>query len=276
MTTQTVPTDLQVIVKESGLVGSKAKYILENFQNYFEIAAEWEAKAKTLVVTNPFQKNEMAQAREGRLFLREKRLAIENSRKKMKEDVLREGKAIDGIANVLKALIEPIEAYLDSQEHFVEIENKKKEEAFRLKVEKRIAEEQAAEDKKRAEESERLHLENERLKKETAERDKKFIEEKRKQEELIAKERAKARAAADKADAEKAAIEQKAADEKLAIEEKARKQKEAIEAKARKEKELAKKKLDDEREEKERLEELLRRQIECPNCHHKFEPKGIK
>ena len=32
---------LQVIVKESGLEQSKAKFILDNFQNYFEIADEW-------------------------------------------------------------------------------------------------------------------------------------------------------------------------------------------------------------------------------------------
>ena len=54
---QTPKTDgnqLVAIVKESGLESSKATYILENFQSYFEIAAEWEAKAKTLVVTqNP-------------------------------------------------------------------------------------------------------------------------------------------------------------------------------------------------------------------------------
>lgn len=271
MTTQSAPTDLQVIVKESGLVGSKAKYILENFQNYFEIAAEWEKKAKTLVVTSPYQKAEMEQAREGRLFLREKRIAIENSRKKMKEDVLREGKAIDGIANVLKALIEPIEKYLDEQEHFVEIENKKKEDAHRAEVEKRMAEEQAAEDKKKAEEAERLHLENDRLKKEAAEKEKKATEERRKQDAILEKERAKTRAAKEKADAEKAVLERKAADEKRSIEEKARKDKEAAEAKARKEKEAAQKKLD---AEKERFEELLKRQVECPKCHHKFEPKG--
>lgn len=32
---------LEVIVKESQLEPSKAKFILDNFKNYFEIAAEW-------------------------------------------------------------------------------------------------------------------------------------------------------------------------------------------------------------------------------------------
>src|SRR3990167_2109330 len=94
---------LQVMVRDSGLEPTKAKYILDQFQNYFELADEWTAKAKTLVVTRHDQKAEMEMARTGRLFLREKRIAIENSRKKLKEEALREGKAIDGIANVLKA-----------------------------------------------------------------------------------------------------------------------------------------------------------------------------
>ena len=31
-----------------------------------------------------------------------------------------------------------------------------------------------------------------------------------------------------------------------------------------------------EREEKERLEELLRKQVKCPKCNHKFVPEGAK
>ena len=287
MTSATTENPLQVIIKESQLDITKAKYILENFQNYFEIAAEWEAKAKTLIVTSPFQKAEMEQARDGRLFLREKRIAIENSRKKLKEDALREGKAIDGIANVLKALIVPIEEYLDNQEHFVEIENKKKEDAHRAEVEKRMADEQAQKEKEEAEKAEKLRLENEKLKKEAAEKDKKAAAD-------LAVERAKTKAAKDKADAQKVAADEKAraerekADaEKRVIEDKARKEKEAQEKKAATEREkaeeekrrtaaAAKKKLDAEREEKERLEELLRKQVKCPKCNHKFVPEGAK
>ena len=46
---------------------------LEKFQDYFKIAAEWETKAKTIIVTNDEQKTDMEIARVGRLFLREKR-----------------------------------------------------------------------------------------------------------------------------------------------------------------------------------------------------------
>jgi len=117
---------LTVIVKKSNLEPTKAKFILDKFQDYFETASEWELKAKAIVVTNETQKTEMKMARAGRLFLREKRIAVEKARKELKEQALREGKAIDGIANVLKALIVPIEDYLEGQERFVEREQKKK------------------------------------------------------------------------------------------------------------------------------------------------------
>jgi len=158
--------NLQIIIKDSGLEETKANFLLTNFQDYFKIASEWELKAKTIIVNDPNQKTEMQMARVGRLFLREKRIAIEKSRKELKEQSLREGKAIDGIANVLKALIEPIEEYLDKQEHFVEIKQKEEEELKRIAEEKRVADELLAKEKVDREEQERIRLENEKLKKE--------------------------------------------------------------------------------------------------------------
>lgn len=125
-------TSLVKIVNESGLEKTKADYVLAKFQDYFRIAADWETKARALVVTDEKQVAEMKMAREGRLFLKEKRVAIEKSRKQLKEQSLREGKAIDGIANVLKGLIEPIEDYLEEQEKFVEIKRDKEKETVKL------------------------------------------------------------------------------------------------------------------------------------------------
>ena len=185
---------LEVIVKESGLEQSKAKYILENFQNYFEIADEWANKARSIIVKDESQTADMEMARVGRLFLREKRIAVEKSRKELKEQSLREGKAIDGIANVLKALIVPIEEYLEQQEKFVEIREEKAREAKRLEIEKRMEEEQAAKEKAEAEERERIRVENERLKKEAEERERKMAKERKAQEAKLAAERAKSEA----------------------------------------------------------------------------------
>ena len=250
---------LAIIVRESQLEPSKAKYILEKFQNYFEIASEWEQKAKTLIVTKPEQKAEMEMARTGRLFLREKRTAVEKARKELKEQALREGKAIDGIANVLKALIVPIEEYLDKQEHFVEIQEEKKREAMRIEIDRRIEEERIAEEKKAQEEQERIRLENEKLKKEAEIREKKMAEERKKQEAKLAKERAKR-------EVDRTVLEEKSRKER----EKLEAEKHAIEEKAQKEKAKAKAKADAERKEKERLAEILKSQIECPFCHKRF------
>jgi len=109
------------IVNESGLEKSKAQVLLEKFTNYFEIASEWEQKAKILIVTKEDQITEMKMAREGRLFLKQKRVLVENTRKELKEQSLREGQTIDSIARILKNLIEPIEDHLEKQEKFIEI-----------------------------------------------------------------------------------------------------------------------------------------------------------
>ena len=106
---------LQKIVQDVGLEKTKAEIVLAKFSDYFKIAADWEAKAKTIVITDDSQTAEMAMARVGRLFLREKRIAVEKTRKELKESLVREGKAIDGISNILKALIVPIEEHLEKQ-----------------------------------------------------------------------------------------------------------------------------------------------------------------
>jgi len=235
---------LEIIVKESGLEAIKAKSIINNFQNYFDIAADWEIKAKTVVVTNENQLADMKMARVGRLFLREKRIAIENARKELKEQSLREGKAIDGIANILKALIIPIEEYLDKQEHFIEIKQEQKRLMLQAESDSKEEADRIAKEESDRKEQERIRVENEKMRKELDEKEKiriqteaKVIEEKRKLE-----------------------------NEKVEIEEKARKEKEDAENKRK----AAELKL---QEEKRKLQEELDAQIECPNCHHKFNLK---
>jgi hypothetical protein len=68
----------------------------------------------------------MKMAKEGRLLLRQKRLDIENLRKTIKEQPLRECQAIDSVAKAFKDLITPIEDYLKEQEEFEKRENEAK------------------------------------------------------------------------------------------------------------------------------------------------------
>lgn len=124
-------TNLIQVVEASGMEKTKAQVILDQFTGFFEQAKEWEAKAHTIVVTDVTQVKEMKQARDGRLVLKGIRTNVENVRKALKEQSLREGKAIDGIANVIKALIVPIEEYLELQEKFaLRIEAEKKSRIF--------------------------------------------------------------------------------------------------------------------------------------------------
>ena len=270
---------LQVIVAESGLEPTKGAELLKRFEDYFSIAAEWETRAKAIIITddNCFTeqgKFDMQSARNGRLFLRDKRIAIEKARKELKEQSLREGRAIDGIANVLKALIVPIEKHLEKQEHFVEI--KAKEEAARIGDEMRekaeadrVAREQE-EERARLEEEKRIRDENERLQKEAKAKDA-----------LLAKERKaaekKTRVAEEKARKEREALEEKARvereeRERIAEEKQAKydADRKALEEKARKDKAAADAAIAHAKAEQARLLRQIQSEIECPHCHKKF------
>ena len=177
-------TELQELVNKSGLDSTKAKAILKQFNDYFELASEWELKAKTIVVTDETQEEEMQQARDGRLFLARKRIDIEHVRVSLKEQSLREGKAIDGIANVLKALIIPIEKYLSKQENFIKIREAKKVERLRLWQEKEKAERIRIWNEKIEADREKNRLENEKLREENKIANDKIIAEKMKTDKL--------------------------------------------------------------------------------------------
>lgn len=120
---------LTKVINESGLDKTKGQVLLDNFSNYFKIASDWENTAKSIVITSVEQKAEMKMAREGRLFLKEKRVAVEHTRKSLKENALREGQTIDAIAKILTNLILPIEEDLEHKEKFAELlEAKRKSE----------------------------------------------------------------------------------------------------------------------------------------------------
>ena len=265
--------ELQILVEKSGLDKTKSQYILERFNDYFQIAAEWERRAKEIFVTDEFQIVDMKIAREGRLFLKEKRNDIERARKELKEAALREGQTIDGIAKTLTGLIKPIEDHLEKQEKFTELKAAEKMRRLREeRWEKEEAERREAE-RKQEEENERLLLENERLRKEAEERmraeNERLRKEREEQNRLMAEER------------------RKAEEERRAIEEKARKEREK-QAKILAEQKAKVDALRREQEEERRKNEELRLrvdaaeefmsdivgEIECPFCHSKFTPRG--
>lgn len=269
------------IVESSGLEQSKAQYILDKFADYFQVASAWESKAKMCAVTSEHQIAEMKMAREGRLFLKSKRVDIEKGRKELKEQCLREGKAIDGIANVLKALIEPLEEYLEQQERFIEIKEEKaglirlearelefrklgvdpaiffglenmKEEEYqsilngrRALISAQIEAEKKAEEERIAKEKEqaRIKAENERLKAEAKEKER-----------LIAEERAKVKA-------EREAQERKIAEEKELALKIAQQEQKILEKKIARDREETDRKLKEAQAELEKLEIKRKEQL---------------
>lgn len=266
---------LPTLIKASGLDKTKSQVLLDNFQDYFKIASEWEIKARAINVTDESQTADMKMARVGRLFLKDKRVSIERQRKELKEQSLREGKAIDGIANVLKALLIPIEEHLEKQEKFIEIKQAEETEKKRLKDEQ---------DRIDAE----IKAEEERVKKEKAEAEAKVEKEKKEFEAKVEKEKADAKAKADKwqakikkelEEAEEKAKKLKAdAEEKLKAEkEKKEKAKKEYEEKIKKAEEENKKRLLELAEEKDKAEKARiayeESLITCPFCKKVFPPE---
>jgi DNA repair exonuclease SbcCD ATPase subunit len=238
---------LATLVGESGLTSAKATILLEKFQDFFTAAATWEVRASQIVVTDASQRELMAEARNGRLELKGKRNDIERERKRLKEESLRESKAIDGIANVLKALIVPIEEHLERQERFVEIQEAARQaeiaaanaEAERLRLEE--------EEKAKAAEQERLRAENEQLKAEAEEREKAAAEERRQAEAALK--------SAQEETEKQARIAREREAKLLAEKEQAERQTKAATEAAR----IAE-------------EKRLAAEVTCPNCGHKFVP----
>lgn len=279
--------ELAKVIDESGLDKTKATILLENFSNYFEIAADWESKAKALEITSIEQKAEMKMAREGRLFLREKRIAVEKTRKALKENALREGQTIDAIAKILTNLIIPIEEELSEKEKYAEIQEAKRKAA--LKAEREMELEPYMEfvpygldfgdisdenyikvlDGAKLQHQAKLEAdakaEAERIAREKAEAEER---------ERIRVENEKLKAEAEKNEMLLAKEREKAEAERKALEEKARAEREEAERKLQAEKELARQAAEKAEAEKKRLEaEIEAKKIAEENAKKEAEAK---
>jgi hypothetical protein len=107
------------VAQQAGLEQNRIQELMKSFGEYFKQAQEVVAKSKDLIVTDVLQTNLMKKAREVRLSLKEIRVNVEKNRVSLKEQSVREGKAIDGLANVIKAIIVPIEEKLQEQEDYI-------------------------------------------------------------------------------------------------------------------------------------------------------------
>lgn len=101
------------------------------FGALFDQVAEWTRRAREIRVTSLDDKRGMKLARESRLAVRDVRIEAEHARKRLKSDIVRRGKAIDGAANIIKDLLEPIEVYLLEQETFAARHEQARKDALR-------------------------------------------------------------------------------------------------------------------------------------------------
>lgn len=124
-------SELQNIIKNQNVAKANASQLLEAFGAPFEEAGELLSTYKSIEVTSEDDKKSMTEAREKRLKLRSVRLDVENRRKELKEDSLRVGQAIDGVAKYVRETIEPAEEYLSGQEKFAELRQAERDEQLR-------------------------------------------------------------------------------------------------------------------------------------------------
>lgn len=108
------------IVEASGLREAEAKPLLDNFGDFFVKAHKLAAKAKGIKVTDVSQVDEMQQAREIRLELKNVRVEANKVREVLKEGYLRGGKAVQDIFNDIRDITKPEEERLLEQEKFAE------------------------------------------------------------------------------------------------------------------------------------------------------------
>lgn len=118
--------DLAVVVNEQGLEKPKAELLLSSFAPFFAEAKELVKEGRSLEVTDVNDDEGMKKAREIRRKLQDIRTkGVEVTRKELKEQSLRESRAIDGMANVIKAIIVPVEKHLMEQEKYKELQEEK-------------------------------------------------------------------------------------------------------------------------------------------------------
>ena len=112
--------ELIIKLQENNIESTSAKTLEDTFLPYFKQAQEWKEKASSIVVIDENSIQEMKLAREARLAFKNIRCNVEKARKAKKDESLRYGKAVDGLANVIKFLITPLEQESEEKEKFVE------------------------------------------------------------------------------------------------------------------------------------------------------------
>lgn len=118
--------ELVTVAQESGLPESRVATLVSEFGPSFQEAKGLIEAGRNIKVTEESQTEEMQTAREIRLKLKNIRNDADKTRKNLKKNILLEGNAIQGMYNIIKAAIVPVEDYLMEQEKFAEIQEQQR------------------------------------------------------------------------------------------------------------------------------------------------------
>jgi hypothetical protein len=113
------------VVKNCDLEPVKSQSILTGFNEYVSKAEKLTKQAFAIVIKDVTQVHDMALAKELKKEAQALWKSAEETHKSLKEQSLREGRAIDGCKNIIKAMIEPIKEHLVQQEKFVELQQQR-------------------------------------------------------------------------------------------------------------------------------------------------------
>lgn len=126
---------LVAVIEQQHLPAPVAATLNESFAPLFAKAREIIEQSRGVTVTDASQKLEIKLARECRLALRAVRVEGEHTRKSLKDQSLRECRAIDGFQAILLQLTATEEERLDAQEKFVERKEAERKAALRVERE---------------------------------------------------------------------------------------------------------------------------------------------
>ena len=114
-----VPEMVTAVLVQEKIDPQSSKSLIARFAPYHAQINDVLAESRN--ITDPEKPTAQKLARTCRLELRRVRCDIENARKDAKADALRYGKAVDGLANVMKFLCEPEEERLEHIEKHAEL-----------------------------------------------------------------------------------------------------------------------------------------------------------
>lgn len=131
-TTTSETNELTKAVQTAGVTEKTQQTLLESFGPHFQEMLECAGEAQFIQVTDESETLKMKRARVLRLEIKKIRTACEATRKVVKEDALRFGKAVDAVAGMIKGECEKFEAHLEGCEKFSERMEAKRVEVRRI------------------------------------------------------------------------------------------------------------------------------------------------